>query len=61
MMQINYISHMSCVAGQVERLRVAQLERDKSRKSLWQMVRGGRGGEESRTFEASSIVFNKGR
>jgi hypothetical protein len=49
------------VAGQVETLRVAQLERNKSRKSLWQMVRGGRGGEESRTFEASSIVFNKGR
>jgi hypothetical protein len=49
------------VAGQVERLRVAQLERNKRRKSLWQMVRGGRGGEEARTFEASSIVFNKGR
>jgi hypothetical protein len=49
------------VAGQVEKLRVAQLERSKSRKSLWKMVRGGRGGEETRVFESYSIVLNKGR
>jgi hypothetical protein len=49
------------VAGQVEQLRVAQLERSKSRKSLWKTVRGGRGGEETRVFESYSIVLNKGR
>jgi hypothetical protein len=49
------------VAGQVEKLRVAQLERSKSRRSLWQMVRGGRGGEDTRVFESRSIVFDKGR
>jgi hypothetical protein len=49
------------VAGQVEKLRVAQLQRSKSRRSLWQMVRGGRGSEAGRVFEARSIVFNQGR
>ncbi|MDP9235297.1 MAG: hypothetical protein M3P01_12230 [Actinomycetota bacterium] len=61
MVQLNYISHMACVAGQIEKVRVAQLERSKSRRSLWRMVRGGRGGEETRVFEARSIVFDKGR
>jgi hypothetical protein len=49
------------VAGQVEKLRVAQLQRSKSRKSLWNMVRGGRGGEQTRVFESDSIVLNSRR